>query len=590
MAMLAGVSQRADAQDYLPPKVDTTSPSGVNLADGSFVYSNTDLAIGSLSLERFHLGGLKDPNRPFFGPRMSHNFDIYVAKNKTGPVRPFLTDRYKPVVHLGLSASGVYTQAISSSYVNASNDDAISGTLSIVGAAYVYTSQDGTVYTFDPNVPAAGALGVDSQRISTILYPNGRVLAFYYDSGGQLKEVSDNTGYALIFDYVSSGVVSAVCGFNLSVSFVSPSSTCAAASLKTTYEYTGGLLTKVTDVVGHITTYDYSGNEISCIKSLGDSVCRVSNVYGSAKWQVVQQNLADGSVWKYAYGGNYVGSRDPNVYLVEDPTNSTTVTDPAGKISTYSFSKTSPYSFTDANGNTTNYRYTGGNDYEGQLYPDPKPILAEGTLLKQVIFPEGNQYLATYIFRNVIETQTWVPKPGSGLPNAVLQNGYGAWSCAAPQTPQNCTKPLWTKDAKGNQTDFTYYDFGGTKSEMRPAPAAGAARPLKLYDYVQKYAYIKNSGGSLVAASAPVWLPNAETLCQTGAGSSAATCDTAAPITITTYEYGANGTADNLLLRGKVVTTNTPPGAPALRSCYSYDTQGNKISETSPRAGLTSCP
>ncbi len=120
---------------------------------------------------------------------------------------------------------------------------------------------------------------------------------------------------------------------------------------------------------------------------------------------------------------------------------------------------------------------------------------------------------------------------------------------------------------------------------MQPSPSSGAARPLKLVTYTQKYAYVKNSGGTLSPAAAPAWLPDTETQCQTYAGSSTATCDTAAPITVTTYEYGANGAADNLLVRGKVVSS----GGVSLRTCYGYDREGNRIWETSPRAGLGSC-
>jgi hypothetical protein len=55
---------------------------------------------------------------------------------------------------------------------------------------------------------------------------------------------------------------------------------------------------------------------------------------------------------------------------------------------------------------------------------------------------------------------------------------------------------------------------------------------------------------------------------------------------VTTYEYGANGTADNLLLRGQAVSDGTT----SLRTCYGYDTRGNRISETQPNANLGSCP
>jgi len=56
----------------------------------------------------------------------------------------------------------------------------------------------------------------------------------------------------------------------------------------------------------------------------------------------------------------------------------------------------------------------------------------------------------------------------------------------------------------------------------------------------------------------------------------------------TTYQYGGTGTVNTLLLRGTVVDSGT--GGLNLRTCYAYDNQGNKISETSPRAGLATCP
>ena len=37
-----GAAQPACAQDVIPPKVYSTTPGGVNVADGSFVYSVTD--------------------------------------------------------------------------------------------------------------------------------------------------------------------------------------------------------------------------------------------------------------------------------------------------------------------------------------------------------------------------------------------------------------------------------------------------------------------------------------------------------------------------------------------------------------------
>jgi YD repeat-containing protein len=271
--------------------------------------------------------------------------------------------------------------------------------------------------------------------------------------------------------------------------------------------------------------------------------------------------------------------KDPEGVDAFDGDSSGSVTDPNGKTTSFVFTQSSPWSRTDPDGNVTQYRFIGAVlfDYMGAPYQS-------GSLLVEAIFPEGNKYQAEYggPFKSVTK-ETLVAKPGSGLPNLVKQYGYG--SCFSPGTYQTCPKPIWIKDPKGNQTDYAYASWGGMLSEMQPAPASGAARPLKLYTYVQKYAYVKNSGGALVAAATPIWLMDTETICQTVAGSSAAACDSSAPSLVTTYLYGANGTADNLLVRGKLVSDGTT----SLRTCFTYDSWSRKISETSPRAGLSSC-
>jgi hypothetical protein len=204
-------------------------------------------------------------------------------------------------------------------------------------------------------------------------------------------------------------------------------------------------------------------------------------------------------------------------------------------------------------------------------------------MLTEVDYPEGNKFLAEYNGPYYsVSKETSVAKPGSGLTDRIATYGY---ACPGGTLTPTCTKMVWKLDPKGNQTDYAYTSFGALQSEMQPAPATGAARPLKLYTYVQKYAYVKNSGGTLVAASAPIWLPDTATVCQTVAGSSTATCDSSAPQMVSTYLYGANGTADNLLLRGKLVSDGTT----SLRTCFGYDSMSRKISESSPRAGLSSC-
>jgi len=584
-SLLALAAGPALASDYPPPKVYSITPTGVNIADGSFIANNTDLSIGTLKLERFHIGGYRTPATPLIGGRFSHNFDIWVAPN-VHPASPPFAQRYKPIVHIGASASGTYVQEVGAmNIVNPSNDDALVGDLKYVSGAYVYTSQDGTIYTFNPSVPAAGNVS-NSQRVANIVYPDGRRLDFTYVSGN-LKLVTDSSGYAIVFDYNADNTVSAACGYNLSNAYVNASSTCAGAAIKVSYGYTSGELTSFTDVMNQVTTYASDINHnVTCITPPGYSTCKIRNVYGNNSQyqlaQVTEQYLADGGHWQFQYGGNYGQVRNPDASLVTtDPTAGTVITDPDLKQSSANFSGDSPYAYTDANNHQTNYRYTGASDYENY-----DPSVPSGSYLTEVDYPEGGQYLAEYQGAyHTVSKETWVAKPGSALASAIKRYVYTGDCVTAPSTRQNCTKPTAVIDPKNNQTDLTYTSFGAVKTEWWPAPTAGAARPLKVYNYTQLYAWVKNSSGTLVQASTPVWKLTSEVQCQSAPSASSPVCDAASTQITTTYQYGAAGAADTLLLRGKVVDA----GGLNLRTCYGYDTLGNQIWETKPRAGLTTC-
>lgn len=569
IAAPAIISAPAFAQ-IVPPKIYSVTPTGVNLSDTSFTYSVTDLSIGTLKLERFHIGSyLNDPNTLFFGTQTTNNFDIYVGKTTRG------AGRYIATVHLGASSGGTY-EVGSSSHIAANMDSEI-GSLTVVNGNYVYTDRSGAVYTFTSSVSVNGALGLAaSQRVSSIAFPDGRVQSFSYDGGNRLKLVSDSSGYAIVFDYGSNGRISAACGFNLALTYVTAVTTCSGAALKTSYGYTGNALTSVVDVMEQTTTYEWNGG-LSCIRPAGFANCKISNSYFDNK--VISQTLVDGNTWTFASNVEPGLITDEGANIDSNGQINSSATDPNGKSFGGTFTRSNPYTFIDANGRTTSYRYTGA-DYYYENDPPGGP-LSEGSFLIEATYPEGNKYLAVYggPYR-AISQETLVAKPGSGLADLVKQYGYNFSG-----TRQNQSKPVWIRDPKGNQTDFSYASWGGMLWEMQPAPGAGAARPLKLYTYVQKYAWVKNAAGAMAPSGGPIWVPSTETVCQTYAGSSSASCDPAAPLMVTTYEYGADGTADNLLVRGKVVTAD----GVSLRTCYGYDQWGNRIFETQPRAGLASC-
>lgn len=185
---------------------------------------------------------------------------------------------------------------------------------------------------------------------------------------------------------------------------------------------------------------------------------------------------------------------------------------------------------------------------------------------------------------------TQYAKAGSGLANIVIESEFPS-SCGIVKT---CNKPTWSKDAAGNQTNFTYdASHGGILSELKPAVTIGSpgstvsARPLTLTTWTQRNAWVKSSpSGSLVMVTDPIWVQSTVTECQAAPGSNSPICDGSKPSTVTTYQYGATGTAESLLVKGVAVAS----GGTTLRTCFGYDIYHRKISTTEPRADLSTCP
>ncbi|MBB4837744.1 hypothetical protein HNP52_000795 [Sphingomonas kyeonggiensis] len=185
--------------------------------------------------------------------------------------------------------------------------------------------------------------------------------------------------------------------------------------------------------------------------------------------------------------------------------------------------------------------------------------------------------------RGNIKKQTLIPSDTSA-PITLYTKVFSS-ECLNPKT---CNKPTSITDGKGNVTAYTYSsDHGGVLTEV--APAVGGVSPVRRYAYGQRYAWIKNASGGFVHAGDPVWLLLSEKTCRTTATNVAAdSCaGGASDEVVTSYDYGPDTglVGNNLLLRGRAVTAD----GVTLRTCYGYDDNGNKIWETSPRAGLATC-
>ncbi|KTE38037.1 hypothetical protein ATE62_11850 [Sphingopyxis sp. HIX] len=217
----------------------------------------------------------------------------------------------------------------------------------------------------------------------------------------------------------------------------------------------------------------------------------------------------------------------------------TTVTDPLSHATIYQFSLTSQRmtSMTDAAGGVTTYQY------------DDKARLT------QVAYPEGNLEKYVYDARGNVTEKRSVAKPGSGLADVVLTAGYDA-SCIS---IAKCNKPNWTRDAKGNQTDYTYDSTtGNLLTSLLPAAVVGGTRPMTTFSHA-------TVGGVSVISGI--------SRCQTGAS-----CAGTADEVKTSIAYNANGLPIT-------VTEGNGSGSLAVTTTAGYDGIGNRTSVDGPLAG-----
>lgn len=432
-------------------------------------------------------------------------------------------------------------------------------------------ARDGTLIEYeDYNPGTVGPVNVLARKITK---PNGEVLTFYNVSG-VTRSVVSSRGYQVKYDYTS-GFRSKITLINNAYEYCDPMA--AVCSLLMAWPYVMISTNPRTYTNNGGQTWSWSGG----LKSPGQTTPGINwtlqtyypvNAVGVWDWRVTSVTR-DGQTWVYSYP-----SSDPVLGGVTGQL--MRVQDPLGNVKRYR------RAWAESSGDPT----TGEYESPGLLTKSINELSQIQTysynsqhLVSEVLLPEGNRHAATYDWAGNILTHALKAKPGSGIADATTTYAYatiyGGNEC--------CDRPLTITDAKGNVTEYTYDPVHlGVLTETGPAPSAGAPRPMKRNSYSQHYAWVKNSSGSYAQAATPVWLLDSEKTCRTSATVSGACAAGASDEITISYDYGPNSGPNNLWLRGKVVTAD----GVSLRTCYGYDHVGNKISETSPRAGLTSCP
>jgi len=425
----------------------------------------------------------------------------------------------------------------------------------------------------------------------SITRPSGAVITINY-TGNAIQSVVSSRGYALKYSgsIWSSGSVSLI---NLANHTCDATvTTCDSVDASVSFSYDGGShIIDVTDPAGQQWQYDieeipaYFDPTNPTTWSVRDGLYHFKSPNGYTV-DLTYDNAGristfvdNRGTWTFGYGSETLylaehGSASHTI-TVTDPTGATYYTAQVGGLT----SPTGPWTtYTqDSLNNQTQFGNDSHTFWSGTGY-------VGYNRLGSITQPEGNLRTWTRDARGNVTAVTDTPKPGSGLTATSIAAVYPS-TCTS---PASCNKPTSETDANGHTTNYTYNAaHGGLLSAMGPAPVANGARPLKLITWVQKTPYYRNPSGVLTASATPIWVKSTETECQTLAGTNPSpTCDASAPQTVTTYQYGADGTANSLWPHGVAVSS----GGTTLRTCYTYDNLGNKVSETKPNANLVTCP
>jgi RHS repeat-associated protein len=242
--------------------------------------------------------------------------------------------------------------------------------------------------------------------LATLRNPNGVGLTFAY-SGGLLSSVTHTQGWSLAFTYASGRLTRVADGAGRAVTFT----------------YTGSDLTAVKDPRLYSTTYSYvsPGRLTSIFYPTAPTVAFVTNTYDSLG-RVKEQLDAAGKRTQYFVAGSRTQELNP---LNQSQT---WYFDANGQV----------YRYVDPRSRVTKYAYDGQQN------------------LVSTLKPGGGETVLKYDSRyNVIESRL---KPATGTGDLVTTASF--------HTTWN--KPAWTRDARGNQTTYTYDATGNLLQRTEP--------------------------------------------------------------------------------------------------------------------------
>jgi RHS repeat-associated protein len=189
--------------------------------------------------------------------------------------------------------------------------------------------------------------------------------------------------------------------------------------------------------------------------------------------------------------------------------------------------------------------------------------------------PGGHYVEYRYDARGNVDQTTFVPKAASGQANIVVSADFPD-NCTDPGISRiNCNLPLWTRDARGSQTDYQWSPVhGGLLTATAPAPTVGAVRPQVRNTYEQQRAFYWQSNGN-ISLGPPVYRQMVSSAC-----ANLASCANTADETRSSVTYGVNA---NLLPVS--LTTAAGNGSVSSTTSLTYTYAGDVRTVNGPLPG-----
>ena len=552
MAALACCATQAAAQTVpAAPVRATIDGNGVDLFSGALNVDGPSVTVGDSS------SGM-DFHRWNKGSGWSDNYSAFL--NLSGPIM---------TVAIG-EASDSFT--VSGTTYTSTEANGSTLTFNSTTLVYTYTRSDGMVAHFNKANLNEWAPYGNSGLISDMVNPKGEKYTFTYGqitycaawkigSGGnictrttkayRLTGVTNSYGYRVspaydpAFEYAYDSTTPEVQPDFVSWYNVVGMSAAASASQSFGTVVNGSTTSYViTDVLSRQTKYRMGSSVVLGVTRPGSTAEDVTIGYTASRVSSVTTPVGITS---------YTSSDASTVRTV-------TVTDPMAHAAVFKFDIPSKRltSVTDPLGKITTMQY----DASGRL--------------TRTTAPEGNYVQLTRDARGNVSEERHVSKTPGTPPDIVITASYAA-SCT---TTATCNQPIWTKDALGNQTDYTYDPtHGSVLTVTSPAASSGGVRPQVRYSYTSLQAYYANPT-SIVASGQPVYRLTGTSTCLT-----TASCTGTADEAKTTVSYGpqTTGVGNNLLPVS--VTTASGDNTLSATTTVAYDAVGNPVSVDGPLAG-----